>query len=178
MPNSFKCKKHLRSEPRSATRGGALTQVGLVLLLGGVVSFGACSYVTDFVVINESANPVDLRYKIKNLPGPFSPRIAPAKMTSAQLRAGDHPWEELDKAQYSLDPVERTVTVRLMPNEALRIERMQRAGMQIDETEDAKSFSIEELSISGTNGEIKLEGERVRKGFTIESKRTRALTYQ
>ncbi len=93
----------------------------------------------------------------------------PAKMTTAELRDGGKPWQQLDGTQYSLDP-NRTIAVRLMPNEALRIQRMQRGGMQIDESEEAKTFSLEELSMTGRSGEVKVERDRVRKSFVAESK--------
>ncbi|MGH9966430.1 MAG: hypothetical protein ACREBG_01155 [Pyrinomonadaceae bacterium] len=163
---------------QSAKRKTKLKRATLLFVLSIASTFVACSYITDFVVINESASPIEIRYKVKNLPGPFAPRIRPAKMTAVRLRAGDQAWQEMDRAQYELDPEDRTVTVRLMPNEALRIERLQRAGMQVDEAEDAQSFSVEELSIIGTNGEIKRDGERVRKSFVCESKKTYTLTYR
>jgi hypothetical protein len=155
-----------------------MKRVALILLLAIVSTFLACSYLTDFVVVNDSPNPIELRYKVKSFPGPFAPRITPAKMTASQLHAEDHAWTEMDSGQYSLDSGTRTVTLRLMPKEALRIERLQRAGMRVDETDDAKSFSIEEISIIGTNGKIEIEGELVRKSFVVESKNTYILTYK
>jgi len=61
--------------------------------------------------------------------------------------------------------------VRVKPKEALLVERVQRGGMQVDEDEEATDFMIEELTITGAFGEIKLQGYQVRKSFVAESKK-------
>ena len=150
--------------------------LGFLLALASLCA--GCSYTTEFVVINESGNPIEVRYRLKDFPGPFAPRIAPATMTTGQLRAGDQLWSQLSAAQFRLEPDERRVVVRVMPNQSLRVERMHRAGMQVDETDEAKVFSIEEMIILGANNEIKLQGEQVRKSFVPESKRVYALIFR
>lgn len=148
-----------------------------ILLLAYVSSLTACSYITDFAVVNASDQPIEVRYKIRSYPGPFVPPVTPAVMTNHQLRAGNEQWRELSDAQYRLDSERRIITVRVMPDEVLRIQTVHRGGMQVNDAEEAEFFSIEEITIIGVNGEMKLQGEQARKSFVAHSRDIYILTY-
>lgn len=76
---------------------------------------------TDFVVVNESAQPIDVTYKVRrfpNEPGEFTAR--PAKITALQVATRDkHHWRNLSPQEFQINQTDRTVMVRVLPNEAL-----------------------------------------------------------
>jgi len=143
-----------------------------------------CSYLTNFVVINATDRPIEIQYVIKQ-PGDSSPPfsvtqtlpITPAIKSVLQLGQQTE-WRELSAAQYTFDPDNRRVGVSLMPNEALRIDKQNLVDGKVDDASLAAKFSIEEINIMGGYGEIKLQGEQVRKMFVAESRKLYTLTYK
>ena len=61
------------------------------------------------------------------------------------------------------------------PGDALRVEQLNLVDRQ--DGDAASRFAIEEIDISGADGEIKLQGEQARKSFVAESKKVYTLTY-
>lgn len=76
--------------------------------------------------------------------------------------------------QYSLDPINRTITVTIMPKSALLIQQVSGPGLP----DDAASFAINEVVMDGAYGTVMLKGEQVRKSFMPESKEVYALRYK
>jgi len=88
------------------------------------------------------------------------------------------PWRELPTSRFTFDPNTRMAAVSLMPGEGLRVEqRKLREGPQ-DDADQAANFSIEEINITGTNGEVTFQGEQARKSFVPASKTLYILTYR
>lgn len=132
---------------------GTMRSLFLILLLAAVSLFTARSYITDFVVINESSQPVEVRYKIRNFPGAFTPPVAPATVATSQLSTkGNQQWNQLTSAEYQLDQESRTVIARVLPHHALRIATMHHYGGHED-SGDAQDFPVEEITILGADGE-------------------------
>jgi hypothetical protein len=155
-----------------------------VCLLGGIYSLTACSYLTDFVLVNATEQPIEIRYIIKKPAAPFPPfppsqtlPITPAVKDVSQLHQ-QIAWRELSASQYIFDPDSRKVMVTLRPNEALRIEQRNLVDGKADDAHQAARFSIEEVDITGSYGGIKLQGEQLRKMFVPESKKVYTLTYR
>ena len=148
-----------------------MRHVSLIFLILFALAHSACSYATDFVVINESDAPIEVRYRIKNVPGPYALRETPATIATSQLNAhGDHQWNELPPTRYNLDQESRTITVNVMPNEALLILKM--------DTRDAELFLFEEITVAGANGEMRLTGQQARRAFSEVSRDLYTLTYK
>ena len=62
----------------------------LISLTLFALTLTACSYSTDFIVVNESAHPIDVRYKIKRFPNePPELTAKPVKMNVSQLGKRD-----------------------------------------------------------------------------------------
>ena len=158
-------------KPNIQTRHLFLIGLGAsVLLLIG------CSYLTNFVVVNASDDSVKVRYRFKRATDPLAPRrssTVPHVKAVSELNQ-EVPWREFSSSQYSFDPDSGTVVVSLEPGEALQLEVLNLT----DKHYDASDFAIEEIDITGTHGEIKLEGEQVYKGFVVESKKLLAVTYR
>jgi hypothetical protein len=144
--------------------------VGLLLVVGTLTG---CSFVTDLVVANLSDKPIEVKYRVKEYPGPFSPPERPATKATNQL-TDDSAWTELSADQYQLDPEKRTITVTVMPKSALLIQRVSGPGLP----NDAASFAINEVLIVGAYGAVMLQGEQVQKSFIPESKKVYAIRYK
>src|SRR5215813_6640733 len=148
-----------------------------VFLLTGACLLTSCSYLTNFVVINATDRPIEVQYVIKKpaYPSPpFSPgQPLPTNPAIKDVSQLDHQtaWRELSASQYTFDPDGRIVVVSLMPNEALRIEKQNLVDGKVDDASQAAKFSIEEINITGSYGEIKLQGEQARKMFMAVSKK-------
>jgi hypothetical protein len=126
----------------------------------------ACSFSTEFVVVNDSGSPVLLRYKIEGLANhPLAGGDIPAILPAQQLRSGD--WHRLSAGEYEFDPASGVVTVSLRPDEALLIdvgrsgEKSQCVGI-IEE--------IKEVDLQGSSGGVTLKGDQVFKSFGVEPK--------
>jgi hypothetical protein len=146
----------------------------LTLLLLFTLLFTACSYPIDFVVVNESSSSIEVRLKVFGFPGePLDNPELPAKVATSQLGSGD--WRELGASEYQVGRENRTIVVRVLPNEALRVARVPDSDMRDGEP---ISCSVEEITITGADGELKLEGGQVRKAFVSETKRIYRLTYK
>ena len=135
----------------------------VLLLLGGSMLTG-CSFSVDFVVVNESDRPIEVRYRIRgNSSEPLSKTTKPATLPSAQLHSRE--WRELPSEQFAIDSVNRTVTVQVKPGEALRIANVRDYGADSGVTD----FIIMEIQIVGTSGGVSLQGDQVYKSFVAES---------
>lgn len=130
------------------------------LLLLFALTLAACSFSTNFVVINASDQPIQIRYKIAQTG--IDPLVAARKpATLPTSRISTREWQELPSTQYGFDHDGRVVTVSLSPGVGLRIHQ----GGEWDEHYAGENFTIEELDIKGANGEINLKGDQVYKGF-------------
>lgn len=93
---------------------------GKLILLVVVVSLTACSYSTDFVIVNDTTEILNIEYRVKEFPGEFSPPATPSILPVSQLSSrGNRQWTRLQSEQYNVDPQKRTVSVRIGPGQAL-----------------------------------------------------------
>lgn len=131
-----------------------------VVLLLFALTLGACSFSTDFAVLNASGQPIEVTYRIGATGvDPLIVTRTPSALPTSQLSPRE--WQELSSIQYALDQEKRTVTATVSPGVALRIYQ----GAEWSERETGMDFVIKELSIKGTNGEISLKGDQVYKSF-------------
>ncbi len=115
-----------------------------VLLLLCALTLAACSFSTDFVVVNASGQSIEITYKIGETGvDPLVVTRKPATMPASQLSSRE--WRELSPTQYVFDREKRTVTVSLSPGLALRINQ----GGEWNERETGADFIIKELNIRG-----------------------------
>jgi hypothetical protein len=158
----------------------------LISLMLSALTCAACSYSTDFVVVNESGRPIMIRYKVKG-PPLGSPTLtadpevltgSPAKMDASQLGSrGRDLWQPLSPDQYRIDQESRTVTVALSPREALRVTSMFHY-IGDEDPNDVAAWPIEEITISGDDGEMTFKGQKARKSFCYVSRVLYTLTYK
>lgn len=145
----------------------------LTLVLSG------CSYTTDFVVVNETEYAIQVIYKIKQVPkGPPTLEIEPIVVPAANVETRDKSkWNKLTQDRYSIDQINRTVTVTLFPHEALWITSMFHY-IGDDDPNDVENFPIQELSVIGVDGEMKFTGDKARKAFERVSRVLYKLSYK
>lgn len=154
--------------------------IASILLMLFMLVFTACSYLNSFVVVNASDQALKVYYKIKQpndprMNGPL-PNLAPFTKAASQVHE-QVAWQQLLVSRYQIDPDNRTVTLILMPGEALLLDRCRPANGQTRGDCEAATFSIEEIALVGTNGEINLKGEQAHKIFKAESNNVYTLTY-
>lgn len=138
----------------------------------------ACSYTTNFVILNTTAQPVELRYKLKDSPRDvLEVAGAPRKTAGDKLRNSDKEWRLLAPGEYSVDREARTVAIRLMPHEAVLVRQLTNYGGH-DDTSDAEAFAVEEIRLNGASGEVILQGDQARRSFQRESDNLYTLTYR
>ncbi|HWT02122.1 MAG TPA: hypothetical protein VN256_17865 [Pyrinomonadaceae bacterium] len=155
-----------------------MKRVPAFLTFAFVVLLTACSYTSNFVFINATDQPVELRYKVKASPrDPLEMVGTPRKTAAEKLRDGDREWRLLAPGEYALDGAARTVTIRVMPHEAVLVRQMTNYGGH-DDTSDAEAFAVEEIYLNGARGEVRLQGEQARRSFLKESDNLYTLTYK
>jgi len=79
--------------------------------------------------------------------------------------------------RYKIDQENRTVTLKLLPQEALFLTSMHHYTGP-DDPIDVKWFPIEELSVAGSVGSLKSSGKQLLKAFSEQSRVLYTLTYQ
>lgn len=91
-------------------------------------------------------------------------------MTKAsQLNASDQGWRELPVTEYQFNREARTVTVRVLPGEALLVKRCHDTGI---------SLPINKITIAGADGEVSFQGEQAFKAFVKQTDTLFTLTYK
>lgn len=152
----------------------------LILLLLFTLTLASCSYSTDFVVFNDTNSPIQVVYRIK--PSPTGPpsleAIEPMVVAAADLEEkGVSKWTKLEPRRFRIDQVNRTVTVAVSAHEGLRITSMPHY-IGDEDPNDVKNFPIQEVSVVGTNGEMRFTGDATRKAFEKKSITLYVLSYK
>ena len=150
---------------------------GALVLLASVVSLTACSYATDFVIVNDSTEVLKVEYRFKDFPGDFAP-AAPSIVPGSQLSShGNQKWTRLESGQYQIEPNQRAVSVSIMPGQALLVCRMPGYGGH-SEAWNAKEFPVDQITLNGTSGVLLLKGEVARTTFSEISRALYVLEYK
>ena len=161
---------------------GRATSTGLRALCGtllalSLTALAACSYITDFVVVNDSGSPVEVRYTFRNWrEGNACCPERPAKKALDKLDDGDVRWTELRDGEFTFDSATGTLTATLLPTEALRVDEQSgwrgHGGRREDDV-----FSIASVSITGANGRVYYDGMQAQYQFRRENDSLYKLTY-
>lgn len=145
-----------------------------ILLVGIVCLLGACSYMTDFVIVNKSDGPITIRYEVKEFPGPFYPPEAPAVVAASELSEDGQQWNLI---KFEVDEASRSVTTHLLPGQAFRLATLHKYAGH-DDPVDAEKFQIRRIILSGTRGELVLADQQARTAFTKVARTLYTLTYE
>ena len=145
----------------------------LGLLIIFIVAHTACSYLTDFVVVNDSGQPLNIQFRVKDSRS-LGENSSLAKIAISQLQNSDKQWQSLSPAEYQVDQRTGMVMVHLMPGEGLRIAVMHH---YTGNPSDVENFPIEEITVAGASGELRVTGQQVLKAFSKVSMVLYTLTY-
>ena len=143
-------------------------------LLGSLLLLGACSYATDFVIVNESDTAIMIRYEVKDFPGPFYPPTTPGVVAASELSEDGQEWTP---TQFQLDEASRSVTAQLMPGQASRVATMNHYSGHDDPT-DTYKYQIRRIVLSGAHGELEFTDEQARTAFRRVARSLYILTYK
>ena len=155
-------------------RHRTLRLLSLVLLLSAL---SACSSITDFIVVNDSGSPVEVRYTFKR--GQRYEQCCsyrPAKKPLAKLGDDDVRWGEVPAQEFTYDPGAGAVTLTLGPGEALRVFEGLNWGGHGDVHND-ENFAIASVRITGANGVVQYEGRQAQYQFQWHDGSLYRLTY-
>ncbi len=147
----------------------------MALVALALTALAACSYMTDFVVVNDSGSPVEVTYSFKNWRNTGGSVERPWKTTLKQLDDANS-WQRLEPVEFSHDPVAGTVTVTLAPSEVVRVYQYPGWGGHGDSHDD-ELFGIGSLRITGANGTVYYEGKQAQYQFRWENDKLYKLTY-
>jgi hypothetical protein len=148
------------------------------VLCGVALTLSGCSYKTNFVIVNESGQLIEVRYQVKDHPGPFYPPVPPASMSAGDLSSkANNNWSELPASRLQIDEAQRTVTVLVKPNEALLVASMHNYFGHDNEW-DAREFPIQEINVLGSKGKMSVVGDQTRRSFSKVSIALYTLTYK
>jgi len=147
------------------------------LLATALLALAACSYSTDFVVVNDSGSPVTVRYTFKSgYRAQSCCAERPAKRPLDRLDDDDAAWRDVPSGEFSYDASAGAVTLALGPGEALRVFTGSGWRGHGDEGDD-QSFAIESVRIEGANGAVQYEGRQAQYQFRWENDQLYKLTY-
>jgi len=147
-----------------------MRKAALIILLAFVSLFTACSFRVQFIVVNDSDQPIEVRYQVDEYPDhPIQQVGYPA------IRSPDYEWRRLDDGEFKVDFETGTITVCVRPKEALLVRSKDASWVEDGVPPD---LSIKEIDITGAYGEITLRGRQVSSAFVREGKYSYALTYK
>ena len=138
-----------------------------------VLTMSGCSYRYDFVVINKSDQPIEVKYKLKRHPsGQYADITPPAKLTLSEFEKAEYQWRNLAKDQYQCDDLAKTFKVSVAPDEVLLVD------FAYNYRGDENEFALDSIKIDGPGGSINLEGRQAQTQFRIERDTKYILMYR
>jgi hypothetical protein len=139
----------------------------------------ACALHVEFVVVNKSALPVEVQYQVRESPvEPLKMVGVPRVMAASELSAvRGNEWREVSAGRYLFNRESRTIVVRVMPQEALRVAVVQDYSWG-EGVLDNEALPVEEISVTGASGGLKLTGQKAQTSFAKISRGLYTLTYE
>jgi len=132
----------------------------LSLILCSIILLSGCSYVDDFIIVNNSNGVIEIEYKWKeelhSSPYKFRFERFDGKTFNKLETIDSFTKEQIDSAE------EKNIfQISLEPKQALRIHAISNFEDKDFDTKVDTSFRINFLSLKGINGSIELTGDQV-----------------
>jgi hypothetical protein len=154
----------------------------VLFVVSAACLLAACSYSSDFVIVNESDSPVEVRYQLKAYDPSYHESynekfIYPALMSAEDLKRSSHEWKQLNEAgkDFGFDEKSGTVSYQLPPQTALRVERILN---YVDNGHNETPFRISNISLNGPKGSVELRGRQAQFAFKGDPSGTYIITYR
>lgn len=144
-----------------------------IVLISLTLINSACSWFSEFVIINKSGEPIEIRLKYAPLSGERNLRKTNLDNKGKII---DENWQQLAPEEFQDNKPEEIVTLKLAPNEAVLVaEELNYTGHN---SGNADFFKIKSLDIKGTRGAIHLEDKQVLMQFKEENESLYTIIYQ
>lgn len=155
-----------------------VTLTGGLLLLAITVSLTACSYATDFVVVNNSAQVLRVEYHVKEFVSDSGPPLVPSISNDSELSSNARQeWKKLQAEQYESNSQQRTVAVSIMPGQALLVCTLHNYPGHTSAS-GARQFPLDHITLNSGKGVMLFNGELTRTQFTRKSNSLYVLEYK
>ncbi|HEX8247240.1 MAG TPA: hypothetical protein VF599_03570 [Pyrinomonadaceae bacterium] len=155
------------------------------LILSICLLSSACSFIVNFVVVNESAAPIEMEYTLsledyavlQQMEAPPAENLMPAKMDLAawEGKFKQEAWQIMSPDEYRFDAKTGKLKVKVAPGQAVKI--LQTSSSVFFEGGD-KRFQVKTLEISGESGKMFFEGLQLFKHFSEKDYSNRYIAYK
>ncbi|HYP53323.1 MAG TPA: hypothetical protein VEQ42_07265 [Pyrinomonadaceae bacterium] len=145
----------------------------LALPLVAAMLLSSCSFISDFVVVNESGAPLEVQYAYKErfaAPKCCAMGELPQRRPARDLGNDERPWTTLREGEYFYNATAASVTVVLRPGEALLVTRLN--GYAGPGTGQEESFTVRSVRLAGASGTIFFEGLQAQAAFKEEERQS------
>ena len=159
-----------------AKNGRILTSLLLLALCCCSLLTSSCSIVVNFVIVNQSPDPIQITMELKQNTNNYFENGLLAKQVLSNNKYDYQKWVRLSVQDYERDQSTNRIALSLNPQEALRVESI--TNYDEDRPGSAERFRIKSLRISGAGGEIVHAGEQARVQFLKTGDGTREIVYK
>ena len=139
------------------------------------ISVSGCSWLTSFVVQNNSKQKIEIEYSLCCQESRFwySP---PKQVENSNFGYNKPNWNDIPEAVHFYDENKGIVTVSILPNHSVLVNTdINYMGYSKDEN---FFFKLSALTIKSPEGKISFEGKELAKSFKKESKNLYVLKYE
>lgn len=137
-----------------------MKQLKIIVLLTSLVFLSSCSFGYEILIINDSDELIEVRYRINAKGYFYEPKIGSVEDWKIQKSirrfwTEKKSWQQLPATEYETNWETRERVIRIAPRQLIQIE----SGNYNPETEDYSDLTnIVELKINTSNGEIVCKG--------------------
>ena len=148
------------------------------LLLGAALLLSGCSAICEFVIVNESGAPLEVRYTHKPSGMPPNGRIeVPGVLGADKVSESGREWKTPPPERYTIDYKTGHVWAKVEPGEAVLVARMLNYPGHESRHSDS-SFYIDALSLDGSKGSAKYQGRQALTQFVSNGGCTYVIRYR
>lgn len=149
-----------------------------VLLFASALMSSGCSIICEFIVVNESGAPLEVRYTPKPSAMPPTGRLeVPRVLSAGKVGTSDREWKTPPPERYTIDQKTGHVWVKVEPGEALRVAEIINYPGHDSHHSDSR-FQIDSLSLDGARGHAKYQGRQAVTQFLNTRGGTYLITYR
>ena len=148
------------------------------LLLASAALLSGCSVICEFVIVNESGAPLEVRYTHKPSGMPPAGRIeVPGVVGADKVNKTSREWRNVPPERYTIDYKTGHVWAKVEPGEAVLVARMLNYPGHESQYSDS-SFYIDGLSLDGSKGSAKYQGRQALTQFVSDGGCTYVIRYR
>lgn len=148
------------------------------LLVASAALLSGCSVICDFVIVNESGAPLEVRYAPKPEAAPPNALPAvPGVLGADKVDESVRQWRNVPAERYTIDSKTGHVWVKVLPGEALLVARLSNYSGHESQSGDS-GFNIDSISLDGAKGSMKYQGRQALTQFIDDGSCTYVIRYR